>query len=59
EIREAQLELGRSVWEQDAEMCRRSYAGLRSASARPARLSHLELSVWQTQNWLLDALGLD
>ncbi|MCY3642608.1 MAG: aromatic ring-hydroxylating dioxygenase subunit alpha [Acidimicrobiaceae bacterium] len=59
EIREAQLKLGRSVWEQDAEMCRRSYAGLRSASARPARLSHLELSVWQTQNWLLDALGLD
>ena len=39
-------------------MCRRSYAGLRSASARPARLSHLELSVWQTQNWLLDALGM-
>ncbi len=58
ELQVAQLELVRSVFSEDAEMCRRAFAGLRSADAQPARLSHLELSVWQTQNWLLDTLGL-
>ena len=58
ELQAAQLELGRLVFAQDAAMCRRSFAGLKSATARPARLSHLELPVWQAQNWLLDTLGL-
>jgi hypothetical protein len=32
------------------------YRGMGSALARPGRLSHLEETIWQFQNWLLDQI---
>jgi hypothetical protein len=34
--------------------CADVYRGLKSSLARPGRLSHLEETIWQFQNWLLD-----
>ncbi|NNC80482.1 MAG: aromatic ring-hydroxylating dioxygenase subunit alpha [Acidimicrobiales bacterium] len=51
-----QMDFARGIFVEDAEMCRRAFAGLHSADAASSRLSHLELSVWQAQNWLLDMI---
>jgi phenylpropionate dioxygenase-like ring-hydroxylating dioxygenase large terminal subunit len=45
-----------AVHRQDMEGCAAVDRGLRSRLARPGRLSHLEETIWQFQNWLLDRL---
>jgi len=57
---EAKLDLARktldAVHQQDLVGCAEVQRGLGSRLARPGRFSHLETTIWQLQNWLLDRL---
>ena len=46
-----------AVHQQDMHGCANLYRGLKSSMARPGRLSHLEETIWQFENWLLDQMG--
>lgn len=45
-----------AVHQQDMTGCAAVYRGMGSALARPGRISHLEETIWQFQNWLLDQI---
>jgi phenylpropionate dioxygenase-like ring-hydroxylating dioxygenase large terminal subunit len=45
-----------AVHQQDMAGCAALSRGLGSGLARPGRLSHLEETIWQFQNWLLDQI---
>ncbi len=59
EAAESQRSVVDAVHRQDIAACQAVQRGLASSLARPGRLSHLEKSLWQFNQWWTDRIAAD